>query len=107
MRPPPTLDALLVVAVFSRHDAALQWARRRLEDAFDEIALAGEPFPFHHTAYYAPTMGEPLKKQLLAFEHLVPLDSLADHKRETIAMEAEAQRVGGFPDERPVNIDPG
>src|SRR5947207_3222745 len=107
MRPPPTLDALLVVAVFSRHDGALRWARERLAQAFGVIGLAGEPYSFHHTSYYAKTMGPGLVKQLLAFRDLVPLDALAEKKRVAIRLEAELQSRREFPDERPVNIDPG
>jgi Domain of unknown function (DUF4416) len=107
MRPPPTLDALLVVAVFSRHNAALAWARKRLAEAFGPIGLAGEPYSFHHTSYYSPTMGPGLVKQLLAFRDPRPLDSLPEKKRTAIALEAELTSRGEFPDERPVNIDPG
>jgi len=107
MRPPPTLDALLVVAVFTRHDPALQWARDRLARAFGPIGLAGEPYSFHHTSYYSPTMGPGLVKQLLGFRDLVALDSLAALKRTAIALEAELKSRSEFPDERPVNIDPG
>src|SRR5262245_36321282 len=107
MRPPPTLDALLVVAVFSRHDAALRWARERLAEAFGPIGLAGEPYSFHHTSYYASAMGPDLVKQLLAFRDLVPLDALAERKRAAITLESELNSRGEFPDERPVNIDPG
>src|SRR5262245_520607 len=107
MRPPPTLDALLVVAVFTRHDAALRRARERLAQAFGLIGLAGEPYQFQHTSYYAPTMGPGLVKQLLAFRDLAPLDSLAERKRMAIALEAELKSRGEHPDERPVNIDPG
>src|SRR5262245_19055675 len=101
MRPPPTLDALLVVAVFSRQDTALDSARRRLSDDSDRIALASEPFDFHHTSYYSATMGRALRKQLLAFHHLVPLDSLPHHKTLTIQMEAELRQKGQFAEERP------
>jgi hypothetical protein len=107
MRPPPTLDALLVVAIFSRHDAALAQARERLSEAFGPIGLAGDPYSFQHTSYYSPTMGPGLVKQLLAFRDLVPLDSLAQRKRKAIAIETELKSGGEFPDERPINIDPG
>ncbi len=107
MRPPPTLDALLVVAVFSRHEAAFEWAWRRLGEAFGPIGLVGEPYQFDHTSYYGPTMGRDLTKQLVAFRDLVPLDGLAERKRAAIALEAELKASGRFADERPVNIDPG
>lgn len=107
MRPPTTIDALLVVASFSRHDEALDWARSRLIETFGPIGMTAEPYPFQHTAYYAPTMGGQLRKQLLAFETLVPLDGLAERKLQAIALETELQQTGRFPEERPINIDPG
>src|SRR5262245_9861908 len=103
----PTQDALLVFAAFSRHADALAWARERLAAAFGPIALAGEPFAFHHTAYYAPTMGPDLLKQLLVFERLVPLDGLAPRKRAAIAFEAELAAAGAYSEPRPLNLDPG
>jgi hypothetical protein len=99
--------ALLVVAASSRHAAALAWARDRLTAAFGPVALAGEPFPFHHTAYYAPTMGPDLLKQLLVFDSLVSLDQLAACKRVSIDMEAELAAAGAHPEPRPLNLDPG
>ncbi|MFL5342048.1 MAG: DUF4416 family protein [Gemmataceae bacterium] len=105
MRPPTTEDALLVVAAFSGHADALAWARRRLSEAFGPLGLVGEPFSFHHTAYYAPTMGSDLFKQLLVFDRLVPLDSLAKWKRAAIDLEAEL--AGRYPEARPLNLDPG
>ncbi len=107
MRPPTTLDALLVVAVFSRHATALEFARRRLTEIFGPIGLSGDPFSFHHTAYYAASMGSNLLKQILVFRELVPLDSLADRKRETIKLEHELKQGLQFAEERPINIDPG
>ncbi len=106
MRPPATLDALLVVAAFSRHAAALGWALRRLMEAFGPVAMACE-YPFNHTEYYAPTMGPNLVKKLLVFSKLVPLDSLAQHKRTAIALETELKENGQFSEERPLNLDPG
>jgi hypothetical protein len=99
--------ALLVVACFSRHAAALEWGRHRLEASFGPVALCGEPFAFHHTAYYEPEMGRSLLKQLLAFRDLVPLDRLATIKRATIEMEAELIASRTFPEDRPLNLDPG
>jgi hypothetical protein len=102
--PPP---ALLVVAAFSRHDEALSWARQRLEEQFGPIALASLPFSFHHTAYYEPTMGAGLRKQLWGFEKLVNQGELADIKLRTNQLEDELARGGAFPEQRPLNLDPG
>jgi hypothetical protein len=105
LRPPK--HALLVVAAFSRHDAALLWARERLQDAYGPLALVSEPFSFHHTAYYEKTMGKDLRKQFLAFERLVGEDSLPDLKYRTNALETELARQNHFSDARPLNLDPG
>jgi hypothetical protein len=106
--PPSTIrDALLVVAAFSRHAAALERARVRLADLFGPIAFAGEPYSFHHTDYYTRSMGPGLLKQLIVFEKFVPLDSLPDRKRAAIDLEREIEAGGDYAEERPVNIDPG
>ena len=98
---------LLVVAAFSRHDDALAWARDRLESLYGPLAIASSPFHFHHTKYYAATMGTELRKQLLGFQNLVSPDALADIKLQTNALEEELARSGRFPEERPLNLDPG
>jgi Domain of unknown function (DUF4416) len=107
MQVPTTIDALLVAAVFSRHPEAHAWARRRLIERFGPIALESQPYTFAYTGYYAKQMGPGLTKQLLAFERLAPLSSLADIKNAAIKLEGELQASGKFPEERPVNIDPG
>ncbi len=103
-QPPP---ALLVVALFSRHEAALAWARQRLESEFGTLALASLPISFHHTAYYEPTMGPGLRKQLVAFDRLVEQDELASIKLRTNQLEEELTRSGLYPEQRPLNLDPG
>lgn len=98
---------LLVVAAFSRHEAALAWAQRRLAEEFGPLALIGQPYAFHHTSYYTAEMGPGLLKQLLAFQNLVGLEQLASCKRRAIELEAELIRSGEFPEQRPLNLDPG
>jgi hypothetical protein len=98
---------LLVVAAFSRHAAALAWARERLQEAFGPIAIAGPEFSFQHTTYYESTMGPGLRKQLVAFHNLVASDSLADIKLRSIQLERELADAGMFPEPRPLNLDPG
>ncbi|MGE3808780.1 MAG: DUF4416 family protein [Gemmataceae bacterium] len=98
---------MLVVAAFSRHAAALDWARARLTADFGPLALAGTPYHFHHTRYYEATMGADLHKQLLAFATLRPADTLPDVKLHTNALEEELTAGGSYPEPRPVNLDPG
>jgi hypothetical protein len=103
-RPDPSL---LVVACFSRHPSALEWAQTRLVKTYGPLQLVSPDFDFHHTDYYATSMGIGLKKRLLVFEQLRPSDILPDVKNLTIGLEAEFARRGEFPDERPLNLDPG
>ncbi len=107
------------MAAFGRHDAALDWARRRAELELGPIVLESGPFVFGETAYYAPTMGSPLTKRFFAFERLIDPGQLAEIKCLTIeweqqyAEEAAAERTGASRDgaevfpARPLNLDPG
>ena len=95
------------MAAFSRHAAALDWGRERLERVYGPVALAGNPFDFHHTAYYEPAMGPGLRKCLFAFRDLVPADCLPAVKRHTNALEAELAARATYPEPRPLNLDPG
>jgi hypothetical protein len=105
--PRPPLPVLLVVAAFSRHADALAWAGQRLTREFGPVGLAGEPFPFDQTAYYGPTMGADLRKQLLAFRDLIAPERLAEIKLGTNALEHELASGGAYPEPRPLNLDPG
>jgi hypothetical protein len=104
-RNPPPL--LLVVAAFSRHVAALDWGRDRLEQTHGPVALASAPFDFHHTAYYEPSMGPGLRKCLFAFRDLVSADCLPTVKLHTNDLEAELAATKAYAEPRPLNLDPG
>lgn len=101
------LPALLVVAAFSRHEAALAWARQRLEEAYGPVALASPLYDFDQTTYYEPTMGPHLRKGFFAFSSLVEPDCLAAVKRATNGLEGELAATGTYPEPRPLNLDPG
>ena len=103
---PPTLQ-LLVAALFSRHDDALAWARRRLEERYGPIARAGPVFVFDQTTYYEASMGRDLHKQLVAFRDLIAPDRLPEIKHHTNALEREMAESGTYPEPRPLNLDPG
>jgi hypothetical protein len=98
---------LLLVAASSRHSAALNWARERIERQFGPLALVSEAFDFTETAYYTATMGQDLKKQFIACERLIDPGELARIKCETNAWEIEYAALGGYPEPRPLNLDPG
>jgi hypothetical protein len=98
---------LLILAAFSRHDAALEWGWRIASGQWGPIALSSEPFEFTATDYYSATMGAGLRKQFFAFERLSHPGSLVDMKLQTNAWEAEFVEMGQHPEPRPLNLDPG
>jgi len=105
--PRPQPPVLLVVAVFSRHEEAIAWARERLTEVYGSIGLTSTPYAFTQTSYYARTMGPDLRKHFLVFEELVKPDCLPDVKQRTNELERELAASGRFPEERPLNLDPG
>lgn len=98
---------LLVIAAFSRHVAALDEVRRRLEAIHGPVALASRDFDFHQTRYYEPTMGAGLRKRFLAFREVVAPECLPDVKWRTNALEREFAETGEYAEARPLNLDPG
>lgn len=98
---------LLIVAAFSRHDLALDWARARAVESWGEIVLESERFAFRETDYYEATMGAELKKTFWAFRDLVAPERLAEIKRLTNDWEAEYAALGRHDEPRPLNLDPG
>jgi hypothetical protein len=102
--PPP---ALLVVGALSRHADARAWGRRRFEEAFGPVELAGPVLPFDQTGYYEPTMGAGLEQQLLVFATPVAPDRLAEIKHFSDGLEREYAGLRIHPEGRPVNLDPG
>ena len=101
------IPVLLIVAASSRHAAALEWARERVEQEFGPLALTSEAFAFTETNYYTATMGADLKKQFLACQPTIDPGELARIKRRTNEWEAEFAALGRHPKPRPVNLDPG
>ena len=99
--------SLLVVACFSRHQQALDWAQARLQETYGACQSVSPDFDFHHTDYYLPSMGAGLKKRLLVFDALQCADILPEAKIFAIGLENDLARRGQFPEERPLNVDPG
>lgn len=106
-RPWVSTKSLLVVAGFSRHRSALDWARQHLEPRFGPVALVSPDFAFNQTSYYEPTMGQGLVKRFLVFDRFAEPDCLPDVKHFTIGLEAELIATGQFAEARPLNLDPG
>src|SRR5262245_48125792 len=98
---------LLVIAVISRHDAALDWSRSTAAQKFGPVALTSAAFDFTETDYYTAAMGSGLKKQFLTFEQLIDPGALADIKRTTNRWEADYATQHTHAEPRPLNLDPG
>jgi hypothetical protein len=98
---------LLILAAFSRHEQALDWARERAESVWGPVAAASERFAFEETTYYESSMGAGLRKQFLAFQpHLAP-EQLPQIKLDTNRWEQEFSHTSRCPELRPLNLDPG
>src|SRR5262249_790678 len=106
-QPRPAAEVLLVVAAFSRHPAALDWARARLEEAHGPVALASAPYAFDQTRYYEASMGSDLRKALWAFRDLIEPGRLPDIKLATNALEETLASQASHAEARPINLDPG
>lgn len=98
---------LLMLGMFSRHDAALDWTRQLAETNWGPIALTSKVFSFDDTTYYEKTMGAGLKKMFLAFERLIDPTALIDIKRNTNDLEEQYRVENAHPEPRPLNLDPG
>ena len=99
--------ALPIVAAFSRHREALEWAKRRIQETWGPITLSSDAFDFTETDYYEPTMGPGLKKIFWALEQLRDPAELVQWKLASGDWEAEYTRLGGHSEPRALNLDPG
>jgi len=103
----PPLKVALIVAIVSRYDDALEWAREKASQQHGEVAIVSVAFDFTETDYYTATMGTNLKKQFVLFERPIDPAALADIKRQTNEWEAEYAALAKHPELRPLNLDPG
>jgi hypothetical protein len=106
-RPTPHPPTLLVLAAFSRHDAALRWAKSRAEAEWGPVVLESPAFEFRETDYYAATMGERLRKVFFAFEQPFDPSRLGETKLQTNRWEDDYAAHSEHAEPRPLNLDPG
>ena len=96
-----------MVAIFSRHASALEWAIEKIAERWGSIELTSERFDHSETDYYAPQMGAGLLKQFVVLQGLYDPARLAQDKLLSNAREQELAGSGEYAEERPLNIDPG
>ena len=101
LRPPDPVKP--VVAVFAADRTRIAAAAARLAERFGPIEYIGPELVFDQTDYYAPEMGGPLVKRLLAVEGLMDPADLVELKVFCAGVEAELSVAG----RRTVNLDPG
>jgi hypothetical protein len=106
-QPSPHPPAVLLLAAFSRHDEALDWARQRAVAAWGPVARESERFDFNETTYYDASMGSGLKKVFFTFQRPFDPTDLVEIKLETNRWEEEYAAQRGHPEPRPLNLDPG
>ncbi len=93
-------------AVISQDPDVRARAVDRLTRQWGAISLHSDPLPFEAGGYYTASMGENLRKELIAFSEPADAALLADWKVWTNQVEAE---FTGADDSRlrPLNLDPG
>jgi hypothetical protein len=98
---------MLLLAAFSRHDAALDWARQRAAETWGPVEMESPRFAFSETHYYDATMGPGLKKVFFTFRRPLDPAELVDIKLLTNRWEEEYAAAAGQDEHRPLNLDPG
>ncbi|OHB68984.1 MAG: hypothetical protein A2V70_12165 [Planctomycetes bacterium RBG_13_63_9] len=106
-QPTPPSPALLLLAAFSRHDAALAWARHRAVETWGPVAIESPTFQFDQTDYYQQTMGTRLLKVFWLLQRPFDPADLADVKLQTNRWEHDYAELGRHAQPRPLNLDPG
>ncbi len=99
--------ALRFAAIFGQDPAALDWACARGAREWGAIVQQSADIRFDMTRYYNASMGEGLRKRLVAFETLIDPVLLVASKTSSNAWEAEYQATYTGPVPRAINIDPG
>lgn len=94
-------------AVISRDASTRRWAVEQLREHWGAVAVNSPPLDFEAGGYYAPSMGQHLKKVLVGFAELADPAELADWKLFTGQLEAQYAEQGVSDVSRPLNLDPG
>ncbi len=101
--PQPPGPAKLVISVLMADKCLYPSVGSLLTDQFGAVDLISSWFDFDFTNYYAPEMGGPLFRRVLAFRNLIQQGDLPSIKLATNYIEQRLSVHG----KRNVNIDPG
>lgn len=105
--PIPHPPVSLLLAAFSRHGEALDWARQKAVETWGPIERESPRFDFAETQYYDATMGPGLKKVFFTFQQPFDPAKLVEIKLQTNRWEEEYAALAGHAELRPLNLDPG
>jgi hypothetical protein len=97
----------LIAALLSRDLGLLGEVERRIEKAYGSVEERSDVFPFTFTDHYAQEMGRDLKKILVTFRDLLPIERFPAVKAFTNDLEWEYREHLPQGSHRLVNIDPG
>lgn len=97
----PAPVALLVAALWQESLSELTW--RQALGVCGEVLCESKIFDFNFSDYYAPEMGEKLKKQFLVFDRLFDPSELVKWKLRAIEIENQFKENN----QRRLNLDPG
>jgi hypothetical protein len=100
---------LQLVAIFSRHESALDWGMKKIASHWGPIALTSPRFDHSETTYYAAEMGTGLAKQFLVVDGWYDPGLLHKSKLQSNSWEEELSQSSDYDyaESRPLNIDPG
>ena len=95
--------AKLVIGLFMKEKGLLVPVAKELSEKFGPVDMVSPWFPFNYTTYYAPEMGSPLFRRVLAFKPLIKQSALSEIKGITNGIEMRYSKNG----KRRINMDPG
>ncbi len=98
---------LLIAAITSRYLSAFDWTAATAGHSWGSIVKSSPIFDFTETEYYVASMGDALKKQFIAFERLIDPAAIAGTKHQSNSWERDFKSENSYPQDRPINIDPG
>jgi hypothetical protein len=96
----------LVIGMISNDPDLIMKMEKTLEWKFGKIDFRTSLLDFAYTDYYAPEMGQNLKRQFISFRKLVNPEVLPKIKHYTNKLELGMSRDRSKPSRR-INIDPG
>ena len=99
---------LLIAAISSRYETAIEdWSRSTCQSTWGHVIIESELFDFDQTSFYTRTMGNDIRKKLFAFERLIDPGTISDYKIASNQWEEQFKLSHDYPENRPLNIDPG